>query len=94
MPNADGSKSGGRKKGTGNKVPQLIKGAITEAFTQLGGVDYLVGVARDDPKTFCALLAKLVPAELSAQIEGTMNLTVFSGIDQAPGALAEKKKSK
>ena len=32
------------------------------AFTEAGGVDYLLWVARKDPKVFCALLAKLLPS--------------------------------
>lgn len=32
------------------------------AFNEAGGVDYLLWVARKDPKVFCALLAKLLPS--------------------------------
>jgi len=32
------------------------------AFTEAGGVDYLLWVARKEPKVFCALLAKLLGA--------------------------------
>ena len=42
----------------------IVKAALLEAFDEVGGADYLVGVARSDPRTFCMLLAKLLPAEL------------------------------
>ena len=35
-----------------------------QAFDEVGGVDYLVEVGRSDPRTFCMLLARLLPAEL------------------------------
>ena len=41
-----------------------FKAAIERAFDQLGGVEYLVQVGRDDPKTFCALLGKVLPKQL------------------------------
>ena len=41
------------------------KQAILEAFNALGGVEYLCAVAREDPKAFCALLGKLIPAKVA-----------------------------
>jgi hypothetical protein len=42
-----------------------LKDAIQNAFTELGGTSYLVHVGRSDPRTFCALLSKLLPTKLS-----------------------------
>ena len=61
-------KYGGRKKGTQNKVTALasdVKRVIFEAFDLLGGVHYLVNVGRTEPKTFCALLGRVLPSEVS-----------------------------
>jgi hypothetical protein len=55
----------GRPKGIPNKQTVAIKDAIERAFTKLGGTDYLVHVGRTDPRTFCALLSKLLPTRLS-----------------------------
>ena len=63
-------KTGGRIKGTPNKSTVEIKSAIMNAFEKVGGESYLTRVAVEDPKTFCALLAKILPAELKATIEG------------------------
>ncbi len=55
----------GRPKGLPNKVTQSVKEAIENAFQELGGMSYLVHVGRSDPRTFCALLGKLLPTKLS-----------------------------
>ncbi|MBU2754900.1 hypothetical protein HFU84_12945 [Acidithiobacillus sp. CV18-2] len=63
----------GRPKGSGNVFSMDLKAAIEEAFIQLGGVQWLVALGRDDPKAFAALLAKLLPKQLEADIEVTQN---------------------
>jgi hypothetical protein len=55
----------GRPKGLPNRQTVAIKEAIENAFTKLGGMDYLVHVGQTDPRTFCALLSKLLPTKLS-----------------------------
>lgn len=57
----------GRPKGLPNKTTQAIKDAIVEAFEKAGGVEYLVKLATEDPKTFCGLVGKVIPL----QVEGT-----------------------
>lgn len=57
-----------------NKLTTEIKQGIIEAFEQVGGVDYLVEIARCDPPTFCRLLATIIPAEIKAQINTTHTL--------------------
>ncbi len=52
------NKTGGRKKGTPNKVTKEVKECIIEAFHEVGGVDYLINVANKDPKTFLGLLSR------------------------------------
>lgn len=68
MANADGSKSGGRKKGTPNKTTVALKDAIMGAFNKAGGMDYLERVAHEDPRTFCTLLGKVLPQEVKAEV--------------------------
>lgn len=55
----------GSRKGIPNRTTQNIKDAIEGAFDRLGGVDYLVSVGQSDPRTFCALLSRLLPTKLS-----------------------------
>jgi len=65
------AKTGGRKAGTPNKVTADIKAAIVGAFEKAGGEAYLEKVARDNPQVFCALLGKVLPT----QITGDLNVT-------------------
>lgn len=57
--------TGGSRKGIPNRQTVAIKDAIERAFDKLGGTDYLVKVGKTDPRTFCALLSKLLPTKLS-----------------------------
>ena len=63
MANTTGKKHGGRKKGTPNRTTQDMKSAILEAFERAGGADYLTMLAKDEPRTFVTLLAKVLPNE-------------------------------
>ena len=59
-----GERRGGRAKGTPNHMTADIKAAIENAFTKLGGEDYLVAVARKNPAIFCQLLGRVLPKQL------------------------------
>lgn len=65
----------GRKKGVPNKTTQAIKDAITEAFERAGGVDYLVGLAKADPRTFCGLVGKVIPLQVEGQLDSNVTFT-------------------
>ena len=67
------------------KLSLDMKHVIHKAFTELGGVKYLVKVGRSDAKTFIVLLGKIVPNEVrldvivaldlgAAMIENQLNL--------------------
>ena len=58
---AKGQKTGGRKKGTPNRVTADLKGAILESLTYAGGVEYLVQQARDNPSSYMTLIGKVLP---------------------------------
>jgi hypothetical protein len=42
-----------------------VKAAIMEAFSEVGGAEYLRRVARSDPRTFCTLLGKVLPTQVT-----------------------------
>jgi len=67
-----GSRWGGRQKGTPNKLTVGVKDALRTAFTEAGGVEYLVGVAKAEPRVFCALLAKLLPGREERHAGGAL----------------------
>jgi hypothetical protein len=62
---AKGMKTGGRTKGTPNKVTRSVKEALELAFEQAGGVDGLVDWARSNPTEFYKIWAKLLPRDLN-----------------------------
>lgn len=64
-------KTGGRVKGTPNKITATVKEAVEVAFDKLGGVAWLVRLGRDDPRAFAALLAKVMPNKIEADINVT-----------------------
>ena len=58
----------GRPKGAKDKVNRTIKLALSESFHELGGKSWLVKLGKEDPKTYALLLARLIPAEVQAEI--------------------------
>ena len=76
-----GRKTGGRVAGTPNKVTASIKEAVTEAFEKAGGVDYLVKLASEDPRTFCGLVGKVIPLQVDAKVDGSLTVQVVKLAD-------------
>ena len=72
MSNGGKKPGAGRPKGSPNKLTVDLRKAIHEAYEKAGGVAYLLQVAQDDPKTFCALLSKTMPKEIVAEVNHTM----------------------
>ena len=88
-PNSGGKRLGsGRKPGTPNKLTANIKAAILEAFEQLGGVEYLVQVGHDDPRTFIGLVGQVLPTQLEAP-EGGLQLTIGRILDEIDGMTSD-----
>ena len=69
-------------------VTPEIKDGILEAFEQVGGVDYLVELAKVDPPTFCRLLAQLIPAEIKANIHTSHTIDLGQAMLDANQRLA------
>jgi hypothetical protein len=55
----------GRKKGVPNRLTANVKACIMAAFADAGGKDYLVKLAKTDPRTFCMLLGKILPTQVT-----------------------------
>ncbi len=73
---------GGRPKGVPNRLTVSVKDAIERAFDRLGGVSYLEHVGKTDPRTFCALLSKLLPTKL-ANADGSPLLAALTELTDA-----------
>jgi len=54
-------KTGGRKKGTANKVNAALKDMILTALDDMGGVQYLKEQAEANPTAFLTLVGKVLP---------------------------------
>ncbi|MDQ0392197.1 hypothetical protein [Labrys monachus] len=60
-------KASGASKAAGLSV---LADNVLAALTAAGGADYLLTIARDDPKTFCALLTRILPGRIDGKAEG------------------------
>jgi len=69
MAKAKGSeKTGGRKKGVPNKITADLKGMILTALSDVGGKDYLVEQAKENPTAFLTLVGKVLPKEVHVDL--------------------------
>jgi hypothetical protein len=68
MANTTGKKFGGREKGTPNKLTKELKDMIRQALEDAGGIEYLVKQANENPNAFLSLVGKLVPLQLSGEV--------------------------
>ena len=85
MAKAKGSpKTGGRKPGSLNKIKLEVKAAIAAAFEEAGGTEYLLSIAKEDPRTFCALLGKLVPTTVGGDPDGVPIKQIIEVITGVP----------
>ena len=60
-----GQKTGGRVKGTPNKVTGDIKTMIRDALSDVGGVDYLKTQAKANPTAFLGLIKSIIPRDVN-----------------------------
>src|SRR5262245_4108491 len=58
------AKLGGRRKG-GSQAQLNLKAAILGALEAVDGVEYLINVAKNDPRTFCTLLGRVLPLTIA-----------------------------
>lgn len=81
-PNVAGQpRRGGRVKGKPNKLTAQMRDVVFQAFEKLGGVDYLVQVGKDEPRVFCALLSKLIPAKLDVDATVKWDAIIQEALD-------------
>ena len=70
----------GRKRGVPNKLTAHVREAVQNAFLEVGGENYLVKVAKEDPRTFCTLLGKLLPTQVEAKAEEPITYQFITGV--------------
>lgn len=81
-------KSGGAVKGSQKKLTLSVKQAIMTAYEKAGGTDYLLKVAKENPPVFCGLLAKVVPAEIQADIRTSHSIDLGQAMADADARLS------
>jgi len=86
---AKGMKTGGRQKGTPNKVTRELREMVLEALDCAGGVKYLTERA-NDPRTASAFLS-LVGKVLPMQITGSNGGPVIARVELVPMTNADSK---
>lgn len=72
----------GRPKGVPNKTTADVKAAILTAFGKAGGVEYLARIAVEDPRTFCTLLGKVLPLQVTGEDGGPVKATFTFKLDR------------
>lgn len=68
-----GKKTGGRKKGSPNKITGQLKDMILTALDEShpgGGVEYLKRTAIDHPVAFLTLVGKVLPLQMTGEDGG------------------------
>jgi hypothetical protein len=73
---AKGRKTGGRRKGSGNKLPGELRQMITDALCAVGGVEYLKEQAAKNPAPFMNLVSKVLPKDVNVNATGGLTLSI------------------
>lgn len=66
----------GRKPGQTNKIGRELKEMILQALDNAGGVTYLTGQAKKNPKAFLALLGRVIPTQVTGEDGAAIVVTV------------------
>lgn len=68
----------GRPKGVQNKVTREVKQMILDALDMAGGVEYLAAKAESHPAPFLALVAKVLPLQVTGENGGAIQVSLQS----------------
>jgi hypothetical protein len=69
-----GNRGKGRKKGVQNKNTQELKAMIKSALDNVGGVEYFVMQAKENPVAFMTLIGKILPKEVIAEVNSEIQI--------------------
>ncbi|MDF3019324.1 MAG: hypothetical protein K0Q92_627 [Steroidobacteraceae bacterium] len=73
-------RTGGRQKGTPNKLSTQLKETILQALHEEGGVTYLRRQANENPATFMSLIGKVLPMTVQHSGDGGGPIVIVTGI--------------
>jgi hypothetical protein len=66
------AKTGGRRKGTPNKLNADVKAMILGALDDAGGQEYLTKQAKENPTAFLTLVGKILPLQVTGNDGGPL----------------------
>jgi len=78
-------KTGGRKKGTPNKMTGQLKEMILTALDSAGGVGYLVEQSEKNPTAFLTLVGKVLPMTVQGDPANPLHYTIVERRIVRPG---------
>ena len=69
MPNKiTNANKGGRPKGSANKIGQELQAMLRASLSRVGGIEYLVKQAEENPAAYMTMISKLMPKQVEAQV--------------------------
>jgi hypothetical protein len=63
-----------RPTGSKNKVNGEAKRMVLSALESVGGIDWLIALAKHEPRSFASIIQKLIPTEVAAKVESDVVL--------------------
>ena len=73
---AAGFKTGGRKRGTPNRISRAFKESVQIAFGAIGGDEAFAAWARENRSEFYRIAARLIPTELTGSDKGGVTVII------------------
>lgn len=86
-----GERRGGRQKGTPNKLTSDLRAMVLGALEDAGGRGYLAKQAEENPIAFLALVSKLLPRDIKAELGGTVTLSDIIRESYKPRGVVEAR---
>ena len=77
------AKTGGRQKGSPNRLTTDLKDMILGALAAEGGQSYLERQARENPVAFLTLVGKILPLTLQGNSQQPITFQVVTGVSRS-----------
>ena len=76
-------KTGGRSKGTPNKIARDVKEMVLDALEELGGTEWFVRQGLENPVAFMAIAGKAMPKETKIEMLKVVKISMI-GLEPEP----------
>lgn len=73
---ARGTKTGGRKAGTPNKISLSVKESVLKTYAAIGGDAQMAVWAQENQTEFYKIFAKLLPTEVTGEGGGPIGVVI------------------